>query len=235
MTTADPLLAVSGLSKSFVLHHQAKRIAGVHGLSFSVARGQLCALVGASGSGKSTVLKCIYRTYRPAAGRILLAGEPPIDLASCDEHAVLAVRRHRLSFITQFLHCVPRQSALEVVAAPLLARGVAREEARARARRQLGELGIPERLWDVPPATFSGGERQRVNIARALVAEPELLLADEPTASLDADAAALVERALRARRAAGGAIIAVFHDPALVARLADAVVHLPAPGVPCAA
>lgn len=230
-----PLLAVHGLSKSFTLHQQGRRIVGVQGLSFAIEPGTLVALTGPSGCGKSTVLKCIYRTYRPDGGRIELAGRdgaPPLDLASCDEHAVLAVRRTRLAFITQFLHCLPRQSALDVVAAPLLARGLPRDEARARAAERLAALGIARRLWDLPPATFSGGERQRVNIARALVAEPELLLADEPTASLDRASALLVEEALRARRAA---VLAVLHDPAQVARLADRVVAISPPDPACAA
>lgn len=224
------ILRVEGLSKSFTLHHQGKSIPSVRDASFAVRAGRVTALTGPSGAGKSTVLKCAYRTYLPEAGSIVLAGsEGPIDLARCDEHAALRARRHDMGFVTQFLHCLPRQPTVDVVAAPLAALGVPRAEARERARARLRDLDLPERLWDVPPATFSGGERQRVNLARGLVHRPRLLMLDEPTASLDARSAELVAAAIRAAKAEGIAILAVFHDPALVAALADDRVELQRP------
>jgi alpha-D-ribose 1-methylphosphonate 5-triphosphate synthase subunit PhnL len=230
------VLSVSGLAKSFTLHHQGKSIPSVHGATFTVEAGRLTALVGPSGAGKSTVLKCVYRTYLPQTGSIVLHGGEAVDLATCDEHTVLRLRRRDLAYVTQFLHCLPRQGTLDVVAAPLAALGSGREAARAAARERLHELDLPERLWDVPPATFSGGERQRVNLARGLVLRPRLLMLDEPTASLDRHSAALVVAAIRAAKAAGVAVLAIFHDPELVAALADTVVELTRPPeLPCAA
>ncbi len=230
------VLTVTALSKAFTLHHQGKTIPSVHDASFSVEAGRLTALVGPSGAGKSTVLKCVYRTYLPQAGSIVLHGEETLDLATCDEHAALRVRRRELAYVTQFLHCLPRQPTLDVVAAPLAALGAGREESRTAARERLRELDLPERLWDVPPATFSGGERQRVNLARGLVLRPRLLMLDEPTASLDRRSAELVVAAIRSAKAAGVAILAIFHDPELVAALADTVVELKRPTeLPCAA
>ena len=229
------VLAVSGLAKAFTLHHQGKSIPSVHGASFTVEAGRLTALVGPSGAGKSTVLKCVYRTYLPQTGSIVLHGSEDVDLATCDDHAVLRLRRRDLAYVTQFLHCLPRQGTLDVVAAPLAALGGDRESARAAAGERLRELDLPERLWDVPPATFSGGERQRVNLARGLVRRPRLLMLDEPTASLDRRSAALVVDAIRSAKAAGVAVLAIFHDPELVAALADTVVELiRPPEQPCA-
>jgi alpha-D-ribose 1-methylphosphonate 5-triphosphate synthase subunit PhnL len=230
------VLTVRGLGKSFTLHHQGKRIPSAQDASFTVESGRLTALVGPSGAGKSSVLKCVFRTYLPQAGSIILHGDPDLDLATCDEHAALRARRQDIAYVTQFLYCLPRQPTVDVVAAPLAALGVAREQARAAARERLRELDLPERLWDVPPATFSGGERQRVNLARGLVHRPRLLMLDEPTASLDRRSAELVVGAIRAAKAAGVAILAIFHDPELVAALADTVVELKRPvEQPCAA
>lgn len=229
------VLTVSGLAKSFTLHHQGKRIPSVHGASFTVEAGRLTALIGPSGAGKSSVLKCVYRTYLPQQGSIVLHGGTDLDLARCDEHAALAARRRDIAYVTQFLHCLPRQSTVDVVAAPLTALGGEREAARAAARDRLRQLDLPQRLWDVPPATFSGGERQRVNLARGLVHRPRLLMLDEPTASLDQRSAELVVAAIRHAKAEGVAILAIFHDPGLVAQLADQVVELTRPELPCAA
>lgn len=232
----SPILTVHGLSKSFTLHQQGKRIPSVDGAAFSVEPGRLTALVGPSGAGKSSVLKCIYRTYLPQAGSIVLHGaDGAVDLAACDEHAALRARRRDIAYVTQFLHCLPRQPTIDVVAEPLVALGTARETARAAARERLRQLELPERLWDVPPATFSGGERQRVNLARGLVRRPRLLMLDEPTASLDQRSAAMVVSAIRAAKAEGVGILAIFHDPDLVAELADRVVELSRPELPCAA
>jgi len=226
----EPILRVEGLEKSFHIHAAGKTLPSVASLSFSVAAGELVALVGPSGAGKSTVLKCIHRTYLPMAGSILLqCADGIIDLATADEATVIACRRRDLAFVTQFLHVLPRQSTVEVVARPLLAQGVERSEALARAREQLTRFALPERLWDIPPATFSGGEKQRVNLARSLVTRPRLLLLDEPTASLDPVATARVVEAIRSLKGGDIGMLTVFHDRALVQQLADRVVELNAP------
>jgi alpha-D-ribose 1-methylphosphonate 5-triphosphate synthase subunit PhnL len=227
----DLVLDVAGLGKTFVLHNQGKRIPSLAGVDLQVHAGRLTALVGPSGSGKSSVLKCIYRTYLPGAGsiRLHLPGGRTVDLASADEHAVLRLRAGAIAFVTQFLHVLPRQSALGVVAAPLIALGTPVAEARVRAGERLRALALPERLWDLPPATFSGGERQRINLARGLVLRPRLLLLDEPTASLDPASAGLVVQAVRAALADRVGVLAIFHDPALVDALADQVVRLQPP------
>lgn len=223
------MLSVNNLWKTFTVHVQEATIQAVRGLSFSLNAGEICALVGPSGAGKSTVLKCIYRTYLPSGGSIQFSSEEGmIDLASAEDLDVAAVRARDLGFVTQFLHCLPRKSALDVVAAPLYQQRVDGDEARARAAALLEDLGIPKRLWDLPPATFSGGERQRVNIARGLVRKNRLLLLDEPTASLDADSAERVVGLIDRARSAGTAIVAIWHDRAIVERLADQTVHIDA-------
>jgi alpha-D-ribose 1-methylphosphonate 5-triphosphate synthase subunit PhnL len=224
----QPVLSVEGLAKAFFLHEQRATIPSCSGVSLTCWAGKLTAIVGPTGSGKSSVLKCIYRTYLPSAGQILFR-EPDgkvTDLVRADEHEVLRLRRRGIGFVTQFLNCLPRRSALDVVAEPLVAQGVQRTAARRSAGEMLARLAVPERLWGVAPATFSGGEKQRVNLARGLISRPRLLLLDEPTASLDPGTSDLAARLIEGIKAEGIAMIAIFHHPDLVRRLADQVVEL---------
>lgn len=226
-----PILKVEGLVKQFQLHDQQKLIPSCANVALEVYAGQLTALVGPTGAGKSSVLKAVFRTYLPTAGRMLYRDEhgAVTDLAQASEHRILELRRRDIGFVTQFLHCLPRKSATEVVAEPLVVRGTSRELAKARARDMLARLNVPERLWSVPPATFSGGEKQRVNLARGLIARPRLLLLDEPTASLDPSTTDRVVELLQSIKAEGIAMLAIFHHPDLVERLAERVVTLSPP------
>ncbi len=228
---SDAILSIEGLSKQFQLHEQHKLIPSCAHVALQVFSGELCALIGPTGAGKSSVLKCIYRTYLPSAGRMLYrdAAGHITDLAQASEHRMLALRQNDIGFVTQFLHCLPRKSALDVVAEPLMSRGADRNLAHDKARELLARLNVPERLWGVPPATFSGGEKQRINLARGLIARPRLLLLDEPTASLDPATTERVIELLQAIKAEGVAMLAIFHQPGLVQRLADRVVELKPP------
>ena len=228
-----PILQVEGYSKHFELHEQGKLIPSAHNVNFSVHAGELTALIGPTGAGKSSVLKGIYRTYLPSAGRILYrdANGRELDLAQAGEHQILELRRRQIGFVTQFLHCLPRQATLDVVAQPLVALGVAREEARVQAAELLAAMNLPQRLWSVSPATFSGGEKQRVNLARGFIAKPRLLLLDEPTASLDPATAERVIALIEVLKADGTAMLAIFHHPETTQRLADQVVELSPPPV----
>lgn len=226
-----PILQVDGYAKHFQLHEQGKLIPSSCNVCFSVRTGQLTALIGPTGAGKSSVLKGIYRSYLPSAGRILYrnAMGHELDLALASEHQILELRRREIGFVTQFLHCLPRQSTLDVVAQPLFSLGASRDESRRRAADLLLAMNLPERLWSVSPATFSGGERQRVNLARGFIAKPRLLLLDEPTASLDPKTAECVIGLIEGLKFEGTAMLAIFHNPETTRRLADQVVELAMP------
>lgn len=227
-TAHGVVLRLDGLGKSFYLHEQQKAVPSASSVSFDVAAGELVALVGPSGTGKSSLLKCIYRTYLPSDGAIhyRTANGALVELAKASESEITTLRGREIGFVTQFLHCLPRQSTRDVVARPLVRLGVGETEARERARGLLLRLGVPESLHDIAPATFSGGERQRVNVARGLIARRRLLLLDEPTASLDTAARDRVIDLVREEKAAGVVILAIFHDPAVVAALADRTVTI---------
>lgn len=227
---SGPVLGVQEVSKSFTLHLQgSQRLSVVNGLTFDVQRGTCVVLGGDSGSGKSSVMKMVYGSYGVDSGRILLRGSGRVlDLATAQPRQVLAARRSTMGYVSQFLRAVPRVPAIDVVAEPLVERGVDREVARGRASELLGRLSIPERLWQLPPATFSGGERQRVNIARGFVVERSLLLLDEPTASLDAGNREVVIGLIRESLARGVGILAIFHDADVREAVADATVDVQA-------
>ncbi|MEM6755372.1 MAG: phosphonate C-P lyase system protein PhnL [Cyanobacteria bacterium P01_C01_bin.38] len=224
--SSDIILQVQALKKQFTLHEQNKVLPGFENISFNVQFGKLTALVGASGAGKSSLLKCIYRTYLSQSGEISYrtAAGNWLNLANANEYEILNVRRNEISFVTQFLHCLPRQTTLNVVAKPLFDLGCERDEALERAAILLQKMQLPERLWKISPATFSGGEKQRVNLARGIIMNPRLLLLDEPTASLDTDTANLVIELIQSVKQAGTGIVAVFHDKELIATLADDIV-----------
>lgn len=207
-------LRVHGLTKSFTLHLQGGTVIPVlDGLSFVVRAGECVVLRGASGAGKSTVLKLLFGSYKPLAGSILIAhGQATVDLVQAAPRTILDVRRQTLGYVSQFLHVVPRVPAELVVAEPLLALGQPREPAVARARALLARLNIPGRLMALPPATFSGGEQQRVNIARGFIHAFPVLLLDEPTASLDTANAAVAIDLIAEAKARGTAILGIFHD-----------------------
>jgi alpha-D-ribose 1-methylphosphonate 5-triphosphate synthase subunit PhnL len=229
--SAKPLLRVQGYSKQFSLYEQSSIIPSSHDVDLEVYPNSLTALVGPTGAGKSSVLKGIYRTYLPTTGRLIYttaAGEE-MDLAQADEHCILELRRTEIGFVTQFLHFLPRQPTDLVVAQPLIQRGRPVAEARALARDMLAAMNLPERLWGISPATFSGGEKQRVNLARGLVARPRLLLLDEPTASLDPATTDRVLRLIEKLKSEGVAMLAIFHQPELVERMADHVVEIQPP------
>jgi alpha-D-ribose 1-methylphosphonate 5-triphosphate synthase subunit PhnL len=223
-----PILAVSGVDKTFTMHLQGgQHLPVLHGLAFEVHAGECVALGGVSGAGKSSVLKMVYGNYAVDRGRILLQGpDGPVDIAAASPRQVLAARRAAMGYVSQFLHCVPRVGALQIVAEPLIERGVPAAEARERAAELLTRLAIPERLWHLPPATFSGGEQQRVNVARGFITELPLLLLDEPTASLDPRNRDVVTELIREKRARGTAMLGIFHDAEVRGVVADRVVDV---------
>lgn len=231
MNHPECVLRVEGYSKQFYLHEQDKTIPSAQDVSLSVWSGRLTALIGPTGAGKSSVLRGIYRSYLPSAGQLQYrcADGRQIDLATADEHQILKLRREEIAYVTQFLHALPRQASEDVVAQPLLVRGVGKDEARRQAREMLAAMNLPERLWGLSPATFSGGEKQRVNLARGLIAKPRLLLLDEPTASLDPTTTDRVCRLIEDLKHEGVAMLAIFHHPELVERLSDHVIELAAP------
>jgi alpha-D-ribose 1-methylphosphonate 5-triphosphate synthase subunit PhnL len=221
------ILELSGLSKTITLHIlDSAEVEPFGDISFHVDEGEFVAIVGASGSGKSSVVKAIHRTYLPTAGSALYrtAGGEVVDLAVAPDRRVLQLRRREIGFVSQFLRVEPRVPALQVVAGPLLRHGADGDEALQGAARLLQRLDLPYRLWSSFPTLFSGGEQQRVNIARALIASPRLLLADEPTSALDSVNTGRVVELLTEARAAGMTIVGVFHDIELIGRLADRIV-----------
>ncbi|NPV03805.1 MAG: phosphonate C-P lyase system protein PhnL [Syntrophaceae bacterium] len=224
------MLEVNNLSKTFTVHILGgKVIEGFGGVSFRAAPGEFLGLAGRSGSGKSSVLKCIYGTYLPTAGEIWFdsaGGGGRINLAASDEQTILGVRRREMGYVSQFLRVIPRVAAVDVVAEPLLRRGTDPAEARSRAAALLERLAIPARLHDAYPATFSGGEQQRINIARAVIWEPRLLLLDEPTASLDRAARQTVLALFRELKEKGSCLVGAFHDLASLEALADRMFSL---------
>lgn len=224
-----PRLQVNELAKEFILHNRGgRRISGFSGVSFSVRAGELLALTGPSGAGKSSVLKTVYRTYTPSRGTICLhRGQGKmVDLAGCSESEMLGYRRRHIGFVTQFLKILPRVSALDVVAAPLIEIGTGKEEARERAAEVLRSLHIREELFSISPLTFSGGEQQRINIARGVIAPKKLLLLDEPTASLDEQSASRVLELLQELKRRKICMIAIFHDRERMVQVADNEYHL---------
>jgi alpha-D-ribose 1-methylphosphonate 5-triphosphate synthase subunit PhnL len=226
----QPVINLKDVRKSFTLHLQDGVVISVfEAASLVVGRGECVVLTGASGIGKSTLLKLIYGSYKPLGGSLLLRHEDDeIDLAHATPQQMLAIRRRTIGYVSQFLRCVPRVPAVDVVAEPLLALGVARAAARARAAALLRRLRIPERLLALPPATFSGGEQQRVNIARGFIHGYPLLLLDEPTASLDAANRSTVVDLIHEAKAAGAAILGVFHDPDVRDAVADRLIEIKA-------
>jgi alpha-D-ribose 1-methylphosphonate 5-triphosphate synthase subunit PhnL len=227
-----PVLRVSGLNKSFVMHAQGDLALPVlRDVALSVAPGECLALVGPSGAGKSTLLRSLYGNYRADSGSIRVRHRDAwVELAGAEPRVTLDVRRHTMGFVSQFLRVIPRVPCVDVVAEPMLRLGADPEETRRRAEFLLGMLGIPERLWSLPPATFSGGEQQRVNIARSLITDYPVLLLDEPTASLDLANRDGVIDLIRQRRDAGTAIVGIFHDLAVRETLANRTHNVALPG-----
>ena len=210
----EAALRISNLRKSFVLHQQGGVVIPVFdGLNAEVNAGEAVAITGPSGRGKSSLLKLIYGTYRASGGQIMVnTGGSYRDVVSAPPHEILALRKATIGYVTQFLRVIPRIPAETIVAEPLVERGEAETTALGKARNLLERLQIPERLWHLSPMTFSGGEQQRVNIARGFAAPFPVLLLDEPTASLDAENRSRVMALVDEARAAGSAIVAVFHD-----------------------
>lgn len=212
------MIDVRNLGKSFTLHNQGGvTIPVIAGAGFSVAPGECVALTGESGAGKSTVMRILYGNYLAQAGEVRIGG---LDITRAAPREILALRRETLGYVSQFLRVVPRVPTLDVVAEPLFALGVAEDAARDRARALLERLRIPQALWSLSPTTFSGGEQQRVNIARGFVHPYPALLLDEPTASLDRENRATVLSLIEEARARGAAIIGIFHDLEARARVA---------------
>lgn len=224
----SPVLSVEGLEKTFVLHNQGAAILPVlNGASFTVAPGEAVVLTGVSGAGKSTLLRLLFGNYRPTAGRIAIRHRGrPVDIASAPPRVILDVRRWTLGWVSQFLRVIPRVTAQDLVAEPLLLRGADPVEARRKASAMLERVNLPERLWTLAPQTFSGGEQQRVNIARSFVSPSPLMLLDEPTASLDQANRDVVVSLIADAREAGSAVVGIFHDEPTRARVATRLLDI---------
>jgi alpha-D-ribose 1-methylphosphonate 5-triphosphate synthase subunit PhnL len=220
---------VESLRKEFVLHilHD-KQILGFEEISFDVPFGAFVGISGQSGSGKSSLLKCLYRTYLADEGTILFdrGDGQVIDLVSASDDDVLDLRIREIGYVSQFLRPAPRVSALDLAARPLLRQGMARDEAYDRVAYFFRRLALPEDLWDGYPILFSGGEQQRVNLARALASDSKLLLLDEPTSALDASLQSEVVSLLAERRDRGTTMIGIMHDANLLRQLSDTLVHM---------
>lgn len=208
------VLETTNLSKTFTLHQRGGvELPVFSGIDMSVSPGECLALTGHSGSGKSSLLRCLYGNYGASSGEVRIRHlEQWLNLSAAEPRQVFDVRRRTLGYVSQFLRVIPRVSTLDIVAEPLRRLGVAADDARAQAGAWLQRLNLHERLWALPPATFSGGEQQRVNIAHGLIANHPVLLLDEPTASLDAQNRRVVVGLIAAACARGAAVVGIFHD-----------------------
>lgn len=229
-TPMPPMIQLTDAGKSFTMHLQGGVLLPVvRDVSFDVDAGECVVLAGPSGAGKSSILKMIFGNYRCDSGRIeILHRGAMIDLATAEPRQVLELRRFTIGYVSQFLRAVPRVAAIDVVAEPLVANGVDKAEARARAGELLRRLNIAERLWSLPPATFSGGEQQRVNIARGFISRFPILLLDEPTASLDGANREVVMSLIDEKKRDGVAMIAIVHDDEVRTRIADRLIDVAA-------
>ncbi|WP_395764919.1 phosphonate C-P lyase system protein PhnL [Escherichia coli] len=231
------MINVQNVSKTFILHQQnGVRLPVLNRASLTVNAGECVVLHGHSGSGKSTLLRSLYANYLPDEGQIQIKhGDEWVDLVTAPARKVVEIRKTTVGWVSQFLRVIPRISALEVVMQPLLDTGVPREACAAKAARLLTRLNVPEHLWHLAPgtwhlapgtwhlapSTFSGGEQQRVNIARGFIVDYPILLLDEPTASLDAKNSAAVVELIREAKTRGAAIVGIFHDEAVRNDVAD--------------
>ncbi|HAT1613196.1 TPA: phosphonate C-P lyase system protein PhnL [Raoultella planticola] len=217
------MIHVENVSKTFVLHQQnGVRLPVLQNASLEVSNGECVVLHGHSGSGKSTLLRSLYANYLPDTGHIHIRhGDEWVDLVNASPRKVLEVRKRTIGWVSQFLRVIPRISALEVVMQPLLDLGIARDTCASQAARLLTRLNVPQRLWHLAPSTFSGGEQQRVNIARGFAVDYPILLLDEPTASLDARNSAAVVELINEAKGRGAAIVGIFHDETVRNQVAD--------------
>lgn len=227
------MIKVENLDKTFTLHLRGGiALPVLRNTGFSVTAGECVTLHGPSGAGKSTLLRSIYGNYRPQSGRILIRHDGQlVDIVSAAPRMVLEIRKRTLGYVTQFLRVIPRVPTLDIVAEPLLARGAGGQAARARAAELLARLQIPEKMWSLPPATFSGGEQQRINIARGFCADYPILLLDEPTASLDEANRKIVINLIDDARQHGTAIVAIVHDADTRAAITTRLLPLESQGV----
>lgn len=216
-------LNAQGLTKTFTLHNQGGIVLPVfNDIELTVKTGECVCLHGPSGAGKSTLLRSLYANYKADAGKILvehLGGT--VDLLAAEPWEVVEIRRRTIGYVSQFLRVIPRVAAIDVVAEPAIENGMAADEAKAAATVLLTRLRIPERLWALAPATFSGGEQQRINIARGFIVDYPIMLLDEPTASLDAQNRATVVALINEAKFRGTAIVGIFHDEEVRSKVAD--------------
>ncbi|UPJ63065.1 phosphonate C-P lyase system protein PhnL [Bradyrhizobium sp. 191] len=222
------MIDVADAQKTFTMHLQGGiELPVVRGVTFHVNPGECVVLSGPSGAGKSSILKMIFGNYRCDSGRIGIRHRGAlVDLAAAEPRQILNIRRSTIGYVSQFLRAVPRVATVDVVAEPLIVNGMARADAQARAGELLHRLNIPERLWQLPPATFSGGEQQRVNIARGFISDLPILLLDEPTASLDAANRAVVVELVAEKKRQGVAMVAIVHDDEIRHLIAERIVDV---------
>ncbi len=222
------ILKISDLAKNFYLHNAQKEIKSCQDISFSLEEGEFIGIVGLSGAGKSTILKCINRTYLTTQGSIIYqsAAFGKINLATADEREILYLRKHEIGYVSQFLNVMPRTTAKEHVMSALLETGSDKEQAEHEAEAMLRYFRLPENLWDIYPNTFSGGERLRLNLAHTMVTKPRLMLLDEPTASLDNKTKLLVKDMLLQLKEKRTSMIGIFHDLEFMDGVCDKVFNI---------
>lgn len=223
------LIVVDNLEKTFTLHHsQGKQITGCKDISFSINQGEFMGITGKSGAGKSTILKSLYRTYKPTSGRMVYNSTQfgPIDLVSASDREILSIRKDEIGYVSQFLNVMPRVTAIDVVLEAIIEMGRDGVNAREQAKDMLAHFKLPETLWDSFPRTFSGGEKLRLNLAQAMVKRPKLLLLDEPTASLDQKSKEAVKDMMIELKQGGTSMIGIFHDLEFMESVVDVEYHL---------
>ncbi len=227
MRAVSPFI-ISNLSKSFTMHLRGGLIIPVvERVNFSLEAGKCTVLGGPSGIGKSSILKMLYGNYKIDAGSALIKhGQEQVNIACVEPRKMLEIRKKTLGYVSQFLQTVPRISALDIVAEPLLQHGVTQKTAHERVKELFTLLNLPEKLWHLPPATFSGGEQQRVNIARGFITAHPVLLLDEPTASLDTKNRQVVVEMIEKKKQEGVALLGIFHDEDIRQSIADKIIDV---------